>query len=142
MSIHRLCRLRPTGGRMKGSRPLIPAMRQLFLSIVFLYSFVSANAQYVFFTFDPPGSVTTTVQGINNSGQLVGNFSDAAGSHAFLRIGAAYTTFAVPGASQTFAAGINNVGQITGQYTDATGAHGYIRSTDGMFTSFDVAAAP
>jgi uncharacterized protein (TIGR03437 family) len=115
-------------------------MRHISLLFAFVYSLVSASAQsYVFFRFDATGSFITTASGINNSGQIAGNFSDAAGYHPFVRTGAIYTTFEAPGAAQTVAAGINNLGQITGNYTDATGTHGYIRSADGrVFTTFDV----
>src|SRR6266550_3530976 len=102
-------------------------MKQVFLPLVLLCSIVSAPAQsYLSFTFDPAGSKYTTVAGINNNGQIAGNFADAAGTHAFVRTGADYTIFDAPGSSFTVAAGINNLGQITGNFTDAAGTHGYI----------------
>src|SRR5262249_10101421 len=114
-------------------------MRHISILLALVYSTVSASAQsYIFFTFDATGSAATTASGINNSGQIAGNSSDAAGYHPFVRTGAIYTTFEAPGASQTVAAGINNPGQIVGNYTDAKGTHGYIRSADGRaFTTFD-----
>src|ERR1043165_7576301 len=116
-------------------------MRQTLLLFAINYLSITAPAQsFVFFTFDAPGSAATRVSGINNSGQIAGNFSDTAGWHAFVRSGAVYTTFEAPGAAGTFAAGINNLGQVTGNYTDATGTHGYLRSADGKtFTTFDAA---
>ena len=99
-----------------------------------------ANAQsYLYFTFDAPGSTATMASGINNSGQMVGLYQDAAGWHSFLRSsdGVTYTTISVPGASQTNATGINNLGQVVGYYTVGTGGHGFLRSADGTFTTFD-----
>ena len=115
-------------------------MRQVFFLFAFLSTIASSPVlSYVFFTFDPLGSVLTTVTGINNSGQIAGNFSDSAGFHAFIRTGTVYTTFEAPGALRTVAGGINSLSQITGNFTDATGSHGYIPSLDGKsFTTFDV----
>jgi hypothetical protein len=45
-----------------------------------LLSLGMAHAQsYLIFTFDPPGSTSTSVMGINNSGQMVGAYQDTAG---------------------------------------------------------------
>jgi uncharacterized protein (TIGR03437 family) len=102
-----------------------------------------AHAQsYAMFTFDPPGSTSTTVTGMNNAGQIVGNYTDDSGSHAFLRSvdGVTYTNIEVPGAvaGSTTADGINNLGQIVGDYEDSTGLRSYIRSVDGKtFAAFD-----
>src|SRR5262245_43635528 len=99
-------------------------MRRLFSVILLFLTIPFAHAQsYVFFTIDPPGSTSTTVTGINNTGQIVGYFEDVAGIHGFLRTGATYTTLELPGASRVRPGGINNRGDITGQFTDATGAH-------------------
>jgi hypothetical protein len=108
------------------------SMRRLFSGIFLFLAIPFAHAQsYVFFTFDPPGSTSTTVAGINNAGQIVGCFEDASGIHGFLRTGSTYTTIEVPGASRVRPGGINNRGEITGQFTDATGTHGFIRSAEG-----------
>jgi probable HAF family extracellular repeat protein len=64
---------------------------------------------YTFTTIDVPGSAFTNLYGINNSGQIVGSYTDSAGAqHGFL-----YTngTFAPLPFTPT---GINNVGQIVG----------------------------
>src|SRR2546429_988330 len=56
---------------------------------------------YATFTFDPPGSTNTFVNGINNAGQIVGSYLDASGaSHNFIRSadGVTYTTIDLPGA--------------------------------------------
>jgi len=93
----------------------------------------TAQAQpiYSFTTIDPAGSSATFAQGVNNAGQIVGNFNDAQNvSHGFLRSSAgAYTTFDFPGATGTYAADINSAGQIIGTYTDsAFNTHSYLLS--------------
>ena len=100
---------------------------------------------YSYSTFDPPGSTSTVVNGMNNAGQIVGSYRDAAGTHGFLRSadGATYTTIVVPGseAGTTTTDAINNLGQIVGNYIDASLGffRSYIRSADGgTFTLFDI----
>src|SRR5438445_7880350 len=84
-----------------------------------------AKADYIFTTLDVPGSTFTTVTGINNVGQIVGNSS--AGS--FLLSGGNYTTLNLPGPPS----GINGSGQIVG----STGNLGYLYS-GGSYTTIDV----
>src|ERR1035438_6069382 len=101
---------------------------------------------YSYSAFDPPGSTNTTVNGMNNAGQIVGLYLDAAGgTHNFLRSadGATYTAIVVPGseAGTTTTNAINNLGQIVGNYIDASLGffRSYIRSADGgTFTLFDI----
>src|ERR1039458_9822073 len=101
---------------------------------------------YSYSAFDPPGSTNTTVNGMNNAGQIVGSYLDAAGgTHNFLRSGdgATYTAIVVPGseAGTTTTNAINNLGQIAGNYIDASSGlfRSYIRSADGgTFTPFDI----
>ncbi len=88
-----------------------------------------------------PGARETLAYGINNSGQIVGEYYDAAGGrHGFLLSDGSYTTLDVPGARVTIAHGINDTGQIVGYYFDATGTHGFLLS-GGNFTTFDVPGA-
>jgi hypothetical protein len=96
----------------------------------------SAATLYTFTTIDVPGANFTQPKGINNAGQIVGEFSDAAGAHGFLKAGATFTTIDVPGADFTLASGINNAGQIVGEFLDS-GIHGFLK--DGAtFTKIDV----
>ena len=92
--------------------------------------------------FDVPGATNgTNAYGINNSGQIVGTYYDAAGAHGFLLSGGSYTTLDVPGGRFTSARGINSSGQIVGFYSDAAGGpHGFLLS-DGSYTTFDVPGA-
>jgi len=105
-----------------------------------------ASAQnYTYSTFDAPGATATVVTGMNNAGQIVGAYTDAKGTHNFVRSadGKTYTTIDLTGATPgtTTIDAINNVGQIAGTYSDAsTGlTRCYIGSADGStFTPFDL----
>ena len=64
---------------------------------------------------------------INNAGQIVGDFVDAAVlGHGFLLSEGNFTTIDVPGSFQSFAGGVNNAGQIVGTFADDTGQHGFL----------------
>jgi uncharacterized protein (TIGR03437 family) len=101
---------------------------------------------YSYSTFDPPGSTSTQVNGMNNAGQIVGSYRDATGAtHNFLRSadGATYITIEAPGSkpATTTTDAINNLGQIAGNYVDPSSGftHSYIRSADGgAFITFDI----
>jgi uncharacterized membrane protein len=83
-----------------------------------------ADPIYTFTTFDVPGASTTTPGGINNSGQIVGQFDNGFG---FLLTASVFSPIYFPGASSTLARGINDSGQIVGSYFDASGiAHGFL----------------
>jgi len=81
--------------------------------------------------------------GINDIGQVVGNFVDVNGDnvhrHGFLQNSKGdFTTFDVPGSDFTIAQGINNTGQIVGFYADDDFSfHGFVLS-NGVFTTVDV----
>jgi len=75
------------------------------------------------------GNGGTNAKGVNDSGQVVGYYSDAGGRfHGFLYSGGNYTTIDV-GARGTFLNGINDAGQIVGTYVDSLGQnHGFVGS--------------
>jgi len=98
-------------------------------------------------TIEDPNSSTsvlgdaTTANGINDSGQIVGNYYDSSTIHGFLVSGGTYTTIDFPGAVAGSANAINDSGQIVGDYGDgAGGEHGYLLS-GGQFTTIDVPGA-
>ena len=62
------------------------------------------------------GAGQTIAHGINDTGQIVGGFRNASGSHGFLDTGGTFTTIDVPGALATEASGINDMGQIVGMF--------------------------
>ena len=80
-----------------------------------------ASPNYSFTTIDVPGASATLANGINSSGQIVGNFTDATGGHGFL------ATPPVPpspfvqisvGSART-PVSIDGKGEIAGFYGDA-----------------------
>jgi probable HAF family extracellular repeat protein len=78
---------------------------------------------------DPLATNVTGASGINDAGQIVGNYTDASGIHGFLYNGGSYSTFDDPFApTGTRAQGINGSGQIVGWYSNASGsnAHGFL----------------
>src|SRR5437667_377300 len=95
-----------------------------------------------FTTVDVPGSIETDAFGINNSGQISGDFADSTGrEHGFLVAGGSFSTVDVPGSVQTFGRGINDRGQTVGNYLDSTfKRHGYLLSS-GSFITFDFPGA-
>jgi probable HAF family extracellular repeat protein len=95
----------------------------------------------VFFTTldDPLGTHGTEALGINDAGQVVGDFIDASNRFSgFLYSNGTYTTLLDPsGAGGTFARGINNAGQTVGVYSDTThNVHGFFYS-GGTFSTLD-----
>jgi probable HAF family extracellular repeat protein len=113
----------------------------LSLSILLSTLVAAQNASYTFATFDVHGALRTEAYGINDGGQIVGNYQDAsAGIHSFLYTAGIFTSLdvPVPGALATWAQGINNRGQIVGYYEDQNGGmHGFLYD-QGVFTSLDV----
>jgi uncharacterized membrane protein len=102
------------------------------------------SAGGAFTTIDAPGATATSAEGINNSGQIVGNYQDAKLSwHGYVRSAAgAFTTLDVPGVDEEIElAGINDAGQIVGTFPDAKGAHGFVRSASGVFITIDMPGA-
>jgi probable HAF family extracellular repeat protein len=72
------------------------------------------------------GAATTEATGINNAGQIVGNYIDSNTTHGFSYSGGSYTTIDVPSSAATTASGVSNGGQVTGSYTDGGGgSHGF-----------------
>jgi probable HAF family extracellular repeat protein len=100
---------------------------------------------------DFPRAILTEAIGINDDGQVVGDYRDSAGRfHGFFWDAGRFLTFDVPfsEATATAPSGINNVGQIVGFYFDNNvsetfpngHAHGFLYD-NGFFSSFDVPGA-
>src|SRR5262245_39322126 len=87
---------------------------------------------FAFTTIDVPGASLTDVNGINNSGQVVGSFTSGGVSHGFLLSAGVYTTLDVPGATSTAAWDINDSGQVAGSYTADGTTHAFLWS-GGMY---------
>jgi uncharacterized membrane protein len=79
---------------------------------------------------DVPGAVGTRAFGINPRGDVVGSYTNATGTHGYVRSGGEITTIDYPGASSTEAWGINARGDIIGRYTIANvaGTRGFLLS--------------
>ncbi|MBZ5624415.1 MAG: right-handed parallel beta-helix repeat-containing protein [Acidobacteriia bacterium] len=79
---------------------------------------------------DYPGSNNTVAFGINDAGDVVGYYKDAAQlAHGFLRRGSQFTTVDFPGARQTNIFSINARGDIGGVYYDNSAKqHGFVLS--------------
>jgi hypothetical protein len=97
----------------------------------------SNGAQII--TFDPPGSLQTAPQGINDLGQVVGTYWNGVVSYGFIRDPTGViVSFGVAGSSNTQAVAINASGETTGYYYDSSNLpHGFVRSPSGSITSFD-----
>jgi len=62
-----------------------------------------------------PGAAQTVVEGVNNSGVVFGNYTDASGNtHGFIDAAGTFTSIDDPGAYFTTVAGVNDSGQIVG----------------------------
>src|SRR5436190_8143430 len=95
---------------------------------------------------DPAGPDGTFANGINDAGQIVGQFRDASNfAHGFLLSGGVFTALDDPSAARaggTFANGINGSGQVVGSFqgTDFR-VHGFLLS-GGIFSTIDGPSAP
>ena len=114
----------------------------------FLAAFPSPQGLTV---FEAPGAGTdaaqgTSPQGINDAGDIVGQYIDSEGAaHGFMRSkNGMFTAIDVPGASRksmegTFPRSINKRAELAGYFelgsNDAR--HGFVRHQDGSFATFD-----
>jgi probable HAF family extracellular repeat protein len=87
-----------------------------------------------FTTIDHPDSVLADENGgLNNRGEIVGGYQDAAGGvRGFLLNRKGFTSIEVPGASLTSAYKINTRGQIVGIYEEGSVRHGFLLDDDGL----------
>ena len=107
----------------------------IFFLLWFGASFSKASTSYTFTQIDFPGSTYTAAYGINDAGQIVGEFGL---EHGFLKSGSSFTQIDFPGAAGTAAYGINDAGQIVGEFYDIHGnEHGFLKSGS-SFTQIDV----
>ena len=96
-------------------------------------------------TIARPGSLATTLNGINNGNMATGDYVDSSNlTWSFiLSTNRKRIVFQDPKASESSGAGtvalaINDAGAVTGIYADAGGAiHGFWRSQTGRFSEFD-----
>jgi probable HAF family extracellular repeat protein len=101
---------------------------------------LSAGTSFTFTRFDVPGALATEALGINDSGEIVGDYVDNSdNSHGFLDVGGVFTTIDFPGippGNFTKAFGINDSGVIVGTYSTGSGLAGFL-DIGGAFTRID-----
>jgi uncharacterized membrane protein len=102
-----------------------------------------AQSRGTFERIDVLGATGTRAFGINPQGDIVGSYTDAAGTHGFLLSNGALWTIDYPGASSTETWGINAGGDIIGRYTrtGTPGTRGFLLS-HGHFTDISIGNAP
>jgi hypothetical protein len=77
--------------------------------------------------FDFPKSVTSDANGINNAGEIVGDFAGSDGIlHGNLHVGGSFLQLDAPRALETIAYGVNNHGLVVGQEDDGIRVHGFL----------------
>jgi uncharacterized protein (TIGR03437 family) len=104
---------------------------------------IALAQSYTIAPFDFPGAIATVAARINNSGQVLGAYTDSTNtSHCFVRSpdGVFTTLTNPPGAmpGTVTCSGLNNLRQSVGSFSDAQGIHGYSRDPSGNFTTFDL----
>ena len=131
-------------------RGRVPQMRQMrriaattACAAVLVTAVAGAGAEraLVYTTIDVPGASTTSVQGINQHGDIVGGYVDGSGGHGFLLSKGVFTKIDYPGAAHTDANGLNARGEVVGGYRmpgePAVNMHGYLRTRHGEFLPVD-----
>src|SRR5262249_12641830 len=72
----------------------------------------------LYVTIDPPYASGSSAWGINNLGQIVGQYHTGDETHGFLLRKGVYTTLHRPGSTTTVAYGINDHGEVVGWYDE------------------------
>jgi uncharacterized membrane protein len=109
--------------------------------LLFCAASVSAQDNRAFYiSFQVPGSLQTSPTAINNFSTVTGTYTDAKGTHGFVREALGrITTFDVPKSAGTSPAAINDDGMIVGSYMDSANvSHGFLRHPNGTLTRIDV----
>ena len=110
-------------------------------NLLALASDVQAAQSYIYTILDNPNATFATIGfGINDSGQVAGQFRNATGFHSFVYDPTAKSYTALISLSATsgpFAYGLNNNGQVTGSLTDSNGLHGFVLNGS-AYTMLDV----
>jgi probable HAF family extracellular repeat protein len=107
------------------------------------HGFIWRNGVFTNLQINVPGDhplLGTVALGINDPGQVVGDYVDATTGvrHGFLLSQGVYKALDPPGSSLTVVEGINDAGVIVGFYRDAVRKeHGFVLS-QGVYTTIDV----
>ena len=114
--------------------------RYTVLALLLFTSVAFPQVTFTFTSFDPPGSVATTAYAVNNAGNVVGYYLDAASglSAGFERT--AKGVFSKPirarGANM-YTTGLNDAGVISGYYFNRSFAETTFTIYQGQLTDFD-----
>jgi hypothetical protein len=114
------------------------------LGLLFCAASVSAQDSRAFYiSFQVPRSLQTSPVAINNLSAVTGTYTDAKGTHGFVREALGkITPFNVPRSTATTPTAINDDGMIVGNYSDSNNVtHGFLRHPDGTFTRIDIPGA-
>src|SRR5216117_3208661 len=112
---------------------------QCFVTAVLIVGLLAPTTSPAFAsisTIEVPGATYTSANGMNDRGDIVGNYSEGRTYRGFVLDNGTFTTIDVPGATFTSANGINDRGQIVGTYF-SVGLHGFVLDK-GTFTTIDV----
>jgi probable HAF family extracellular repeat protein len=91
----------------------------------------------------PSGAEASFGSAINDSGEIVGYYTDSTGAtRGFMLKGGKYTTLNVPNASATYATGVNKSGQIVLFWIDSNGAYESSLYNGKTYKTINVPGAP
>lgn len=87
---------------------------------------------------DFPDAANTSLTGINDAGEVVGNYTTGSISSGFSENNGVFTSIAYPGAISTTVTGINDEGDIVGSFSDPSELfqHGFLLH-QGQYTEID-----
>lgn len=104
--------------------------------------FLYTGGTMTYSTVNFPGQNGTHDNGINNMGQIVGQYKDSMGlHHGFLDNSGTFTTIDFPGSTETILTAINNLGVMIGNYKTAQNAILGFVDNAGSFTTIAVPGA-
>lgn len=84
-------------------------------------AFARVNGQFRKIVFPGSASGSTSANGVNSQGDIVGSYAVGTITHGFLLSSGHFSTIDFPGTQSTQLSKINDSGMITGQYLDANG---------------------
>ena len=116
----------------------------LLVAVAFFVSITSASAQFTFTSLDYPGATLTRGRGINDHGEIVGQYRTVPPAHAYLFKAGKFVPLApatVLGTNPSQAFKNNDRGDVVGGYTDDNGfGHGFLLRK-GVLTTIDFPTA-
>ena len=108
------------------------------------HGYLLSNGTFTQIDFNNDASRRTTALGLNNGGDIVGDYRGTdLKTHGYLLSGGTFTTIDPPGSLRTTARAINSSGDIVGFFRDSTGFHGFLVNKSNLtsFTTIDFSGA-